>query len=213
MSSEAKQRDEMVLLARSMFERGLTPGSSGNLSCRLEGGGFLMTPTNSSFGFLDAETLSKLDDDGKLVSGDKPTKEDFLHLAMYRGRPETQAVTHLHSTHCVCLSCLKDIDDTDMIPPMTPYVHMRVGKVAAAPYKRPGDKSLGPDIQKLAEKHSGIIIKNHGPVVGSKSMRDSVFAMEELEEAARVFLITRGMDLDLLTDADLAELDAIKLGR
>ena len=211
--SETGQRDEMVLLARSMFERGLTPGSSGNLSCRLQAGGFLMTPTNSSFGFLQAETLSKLDETGRHVSGDKPTKEDFLHLAMYRGRPETKAVTHLHSTYCVCLSCLKDIDETNMVPAMTPYVHMRVGPVAAAPYKRPGDKSLGPDIEKLAAKHSGIIIRNHGPVVGAQSLRDSVFAMEELEEAARIFLLTRGLDLNFLTDPELAELDAIRLGR
>lgn len=213
MSDETKQRDEMVLLARSLFERGLTPGSSGNLSCRLEAGGFLMTPTNSSFGFLEADSLSKLDDNGHHVSGDKPTKEDFLHLAMYHGRTETKAVTHLHSTYCVCLSCMKDTDDANMLPPATPYVHMRVGPIAAAPYKRPGDRSLGPEIQKLAQKHSGIIIRNHGPVVAAKSIRDSVFAMEELEEAARIFLLTRGIDLNLLTDSDLAELDAIKLGR
>lgn len=213
MTGETKQRDEMVLLARSLFERGLTPGSSGNLSCRLESGGFLMTPTNSSFGFLEAATLSKLDESGNHVSGDKPTKEDFLHLAMYHGRPETKAVTHLHSTYCVCLSCLKDTDEANMVPAATPYVHMRVGPIAAAPYKRPGDRSLGPDIQRLAEKHSGIIIRNHGPVVAAKSIRDSVFAMEELEEAARIFLLTRGMDLNLLSENDLAELDAIKLGR
>lgn len=213
MSSEVKQRDEMVLLARSLFERGLTPGSSGNLSCRLESGGFLMTPTNSSFGFLEAESLSKLDENGQHLSGGKPTKEDFLHLAMYHARPEAKAVTHLHSTYCVCLSCLKDTDDADMLPAATPYVHMRVGRVAAAPYRRPGDRSLGPEIQKIAKQHSGIIIRNHGPVVAAKSIRDSVFAMEELEEAARIFLLTRGMDLNLLNEDNLAELDAIKLGR
>lgn len=213
MCTETKCRDEMVLLARSLFERGLSPGSSGNLSCRLPEGGFLMTPTNSSFGFLDPDRLSKLDADGAWVSGDKPTKEDFLHLAMYEMQPNTQAVTHLHSTYCVCLSCLKGVDDHNMIPPLTPYVQMRVGPVAAAPYYRPGDRALGADIKRLAEKHSGIIIKNHGPVVAAKSLRDSVFAMEELEEAAKLYLLTRGLDLNHLSSAQLADLDALKLGR
>jgi len=211
MSTEPKIREEMCLLARSVFERGLTPGSSGNLSTRLPDGGFLMTPTNSSFGFLDPAALSRIDDDGEWKDGDKPTKEAFLHLAMYHGQPGLQAVTHLHSTWCVCLSCLTEIDPQNMIPPMTPYLHMRVGPVARVPYKKPGDDSLGPEIEKIAAKHSGIIIANHGPVVGGKSLRDSVFAMEELEEAAKLFMFTRQLPVNFLTPNDIAELDDISL--
>lgn len=211
MNTEMQSREEMCLLANSMFERGLTPGSSGNLSMRLPDGGFLMTPTNSSFGFLDPATLSRLNDKGEWKDGDKPTKEAFLHLAMYRGQPELQAVTHLHSTWCVCLSCLKNTDPQNMVPPMTPYVHMRVGPVARVPYKRPGDDSLGPEIEKIAAKHSGIIIANHGPVVGGKSLRDSVFAMEELEEAAKIFINTKQLQVNVLSPEDIAELDAISL--
>ena len=211
MSEENQLRDEMCLLARSMFERGLTPGSTGNLSARLPDGGFLVTPTNASFGFLDPDRLSRLDDRGDWRDGDKPTKEVFLHLAMYRGRPNLAAVSHLHSTWCVCLSCLRDVDPDNMIPPMTPYLQMRVGPVARAPYRTPGDPSLGPEIERLAERHAGMIIANHGPVVGGRSLRDSVFAMEELEESAKLTMLTRGLDLNLLTAADLQALEALSL--
>lgn len=210
MTSETNLRDEMTQLARSMFERGLTPGSTGNLSVRLDDG-YLMTPTNASFGFLKPDTLSKLDAKGKWISGDKPTKEAFLHIAMYRSNPSTRSVSHLHSTYCVCLSCLSDIDPTNMIPPLTPYLEMRVGAVALAPYRRPGDESLGPELEKLAKKHRGIIIANHGPVVAGKSLRDSVFAMEELEESAKLKFLLLDRDTNPLNETQLDELNALKL--
>lgn len=200
----------MTQLARSMFERGLTPGSTGNLSVRLDDG-YLMTPTNASFGFLNPDTLSKLDAKGEWISGDKPTKEAFLHIAMYRSNSSTKSVSHLHSTYCVCLSCLSDIDPTNMIPPLTPYLEMRVGPVALAPYRRPGDESLGPELEKLAKKHRGIIIANHGPVVAGKSLRDSVFAMEELEESAKLKFLLLDHDTNPLTETQLNELNSLKL--
>ncbi len=209
--TEAALREEMVLLGRSLFERGLTAGSSGNLSTRLPDGGFLMTPTNASLGFLDPARLAKLDDNGDWLAGDKPTKEDFLHLAMYRGRPKLKAVSHLHSTYSVCVSCMCEGADDDLIPPLTPYCHMRVGPVARAPYFAPGDKTLGPIIQELALKHSGIIISNHGPVVGGKSLRDAVFAIEELEESAKLQFLLKDRLTRPLTQEQLEELDAIRL--
>lgn len=210
MQSETAARDEMVLLARSLFERGLTAGSTGNLSVRVAGG-FLMTPTNASFGFLDPTRLSKLDENGDWVSGDKPTKEAFLHLAMYRALPSRQSISHLHSTHSVCLSCLSDIDPENMIKPYTPYLTMRVGRVALAPYYRPGDDALGPVIERLGKSHNGIVIANHGPVVAGKSLRDAVFAIEELEESARIQLLLSGKSANTLNESQLADLEAIKL--
>ena len=204
-------REEMTLLARSLFERGLTPGSSGNLSARTADGGFLMTPTNASLGFLDPARLSRLDQEGNHISGDKPTKEAFLHMAMYRARPQAGAITHLHSTWCVCLSCLKDTDDDNMLRPLTPYVAMRVGTVAAVPYATPGDDSIAPLIEEKARHFGGIIIRNHGPVVAGKSLRDSVFAMEEVEEAAKIALLTRGMAVNELQPEDLAALEKRKI--
>lgn len=209
--SEARVREEMAQLARSLFERGLTPGSSGNLSARTSDGGFLMTPTNASLGDLDPSKLAKLDENGCHVSGDKPTKEAFLHLAFYRKQPRCEAVTHLHSTYCVCLSCLADNDPDNMVPALTPYVQMRVGRVARVPYFRPGDPRLGGEIEKLALRYNGVIIANHGPVVSGKSLRDSVFAMEELEEAAKIAILTRGLPVDPLTGAQIEDLEKISL--
>ncbi len=201
MTTEDKIRDEIVFLGRSLFERGLTSGSTGNLSVRLDDGGFLMTPTDSSLGFLDPGNLSRLDADGTWIDGDKPTKEAFLHLAMYQANAQTNAVAHLHSTYSVCLSCLRDVDTEDMIPPLTPYVLMKVGRVAKVPFYPPGDEALAPVIRRKAETNSGIIIANHGPVVAAESIRAAVFGIEEVEEGAKLAYLLAGKDVDLIPEA------------
>ena len=197
MSEEARVRDEVCLMARSLFERGLSPGSSGNISARVPGG-FLCTPTNSSFGFLDPARLSKLDENGRHVAGDRPTKEVSMHLGTYRGRPDARAITHLHSTWCVCLSCLEEGDPDDLIPPLTPYVRMRVGRVAKLPYVAPGDPAIEPLITAKMGSHKAVIIANHGLTVAGADVRDSVFNAEEIEEAAKVSLILQGKATRLL---------------
>src|SRR5213593_3396782 len=157
--SEQALRKAMVKWGKSLFERGLTGGSSGNMSVRLDDG-YLSTPTNSCLGFLDAARLSKLDAAGKPVSGDPPTKELPLHIAFYEARPAAKAVVHLHSTYATVLSCLADIDAEDVLPPITPYVVMRVGKVPLLPYTRPGSPDVAPIIREKAPKHAGVLLAN-----------------------------------------------------
>src|ERR1700740_891642 len=140
--NEGNLREAICSIGASIFARGLTAGSSGNISVRT-GDGWLMTPTNASLGRLDPARLSKLDDVGRLVSGDAPTKESFLHRVMYEERPSAGAVVHLHSTHSVAVSCLADIDPEDVLPPITAYYVMRVGRLPLVPYFRPGDLALG----------------------------------------------------------------------
>ena len=204
-SAEAALRDEICLWGRSMFERGLTSGASGNLSARL-GDGFLMTPTNACLGFLDPAQLSRLDGDGRAVAGDPPTKEVPLHLAFYRARPQAGGVVHLHSTHATALSCLADVDPADAIPPITPYVAMRVGRVPVLPYTAPGSADAAPLIEAAARDHAAVLLANHGPVVSAASFRAAVFAAEELEETARLILLTRGMALRAIPGAEVAAL-------
>jgi len=206
-AQEQTLRDEICRWGESMFQRGLTAGSSGNLSARLEDG-FLVTPTNSCLGFLDASRLSKLDPDGKPVSGDAPTKEIPLHMAFYAARPKAGGVVHLHSTYATALSCLEDMDPADMIPPITPYVVMRVGKVPLIPYVRPGSAAIAEPIARLAPSHPAVLLANHGPVVSAPTFRDAVFAAEELEETAKLVLLTRGQRLRALPAEALAELEA-----
>ncbi|WP_439575825.1 3-oxo-tetronate 4-phosphate decarboxylase [Phreatobacter sp.] len=206
-SEEADARAGLVRWGRSLFERGLTPGSSGNMSVRLADG-FLFTPTNSCLGFLEAGRLSRLDADGRHVAGDAPTKELPLHFAFYEARPSARAVVHLHSTHATALSCLADTDPEDAIPPVTPYVVMRVGKVPVLPYVRPGSADIAPLIRERAAAHPAVLLGNHGPVVAGTSLEAAVFAMEELEETARLVMLTRGMKVRLLGAADVADLDA-----
>lgn len=203
--NEAQARAGLVRWGKSLFERGLTPGSSGNISVRLDDG-YLFTPTNSCLGMLEAERLSRLDAAGATVSGDPPTKELPLHFAFYEARPGARAVVHLHSTHATALSCLADVDPDDALPPITPYVVMRVGRVPVIPYTPPGSAEVAPLIRAKAADHPAVLLANHGPVVAAGSLDSAVFAMEELEETARLMLLTRGMPVRRLTDAQIADL-------
>ncbi|HXX39395.1 MAG TPA: 3-oxo-tetronate 4-phosphate decarboxylase [bacterium] len=203
--SEATLREEICRLGASLFARGLTYGSAGNISVRLEEG-WLMTPTNASLGRLDPARLAKLDAAGTLISGDPPTKESFLHRAMYEERPEAGAVVHLHSTYSVAVSALADIDPANVLPPITPYYVMRVGRLPLVPYYPPGDLALAAAVRKLAGTHHAILLANHGPVVAGSSLDAAANAIEELEETAKLFLILRGSKVRLLTDEQIAAL-------
>jgi 3-dehydro-4-phosphotetronate decarboxylase len=207
MSEEAMLREEICRLGASIFERGLTSGSSGNISARIADG-WLMTPTNVSLGRLDPARLSKLDERGTLLDGDAPTKESFLHRVMYEERAKTGAVVHLHSTHSVAVSCLADIDPADVMPPITAYYVMRVGRLPLVPYYRPGDKALAEAVRGFAGKHHAVLLANHGPVVAGSSLDAAANAIEELEETAKLFLLLRGSKTRFLTADQVAELRA-----
>lgn len=203
--SETHQRDEITRLAKSMFDRGLTFGSSGNISVRLEDG-WLMTPTGSTMGTLDPARISKLDDNGAHVSGDKPTKESFLHRVMYEQRPTTGAVVHLHSTHSVAVSCLANINPKNVLPPITAYYVMKIGTLPLVPYFAPGDLDLAKAVKEMASDHHAVLLANHGPVVAGKSLEDAVYATEELEETAKLFLLLKDMNTSYLTDHQIDDL-------
>src|SRR5438067_5841041 len=206
-SDETRLREQIVEFGRSIFDRGLTAGSSGNLSVRLKEG-WLMTPTNASLGRLDPARLSKLDHDGRLVSGDAPTKESFLHRVMYEERPGVGAVVHLHSTHSVAVSCLAEIDPEDVLPPITAYYVMRIGRLPLVPYFRPGDLALAEAVRGFAGKHHAVLLANHGPVVAGSNLDAAVNAVEELEETAKLYLLLRGADTRYLTAAQVKELQS-----
>ena len=203
--NETKLREEICTLGKSMFDRGLTVGSSGNLSART-GDGWLMTPTNSCLGRLDPAKLSKVDAQGNLISGDKQTKESFLHLSMYAERPSAGAIVHLHSTHSVAVSCLADVDPKQPIPPITAYYVMKIGNLVLLPYYAPGDMTLANAVKEVAGKHHAILLANHGPIVAGKDLESAVYATEELEETARLYLLLRGNRLKILTPEQVAEL-------
>ncbi len=206
--TEAETRARIAQWGRLLFGRGFTVGSSGNLSVRLDDGGFLVTPTNSCLGLLDPATLSKLDRDWTHLSGDRPTKELPLHRAFYDARPQTQAVVHLHSTYATALSCLADTDPDDAIPPITPYMVMRVGRVPVLPYAAPGSADVAPLVRAKAPDHAAVLLANHGPVVAGLSLDAAVFMAEELEETAKLVMITRGQNVRPLDAGQIAALDA-----
>jgi ribulose-5-phosphate 4-epimerase/fuculose-1-phosphate aldolase len=203
--SETQLRDEISRVARSIFDRGLTHGSTGNISARLEDG-WLLTPTGSSLGSLDPARISKLDWNGTLLSGDPPSKESFLHLGMYEQRQALGAVVHLHSTYSVAVSVLDDVDPEDVLPALTAYYVMRVGKLPLVPYFAPGDSALAEAVREHAGRPPALLLANHGPVVGGTSLAAASDAIEELEATARLYLMLRGESVRLLTADEVAEL-------
>jgi ribulose-5-phosphate 4-epimerase/fuculose-1-phosphate aldolase len=205
--TESRIREQICRVGKSFFDRGLTAGSSGNVSARLEDG-WLLTPTNSSLGALEPARLSKLDWTGRLLSGDPPSKEAFLHRAMYEERAGAGAIVHLHSTHAAAVSCMTGLDPADCIPPFTPYYVMKIGRLPLVPYHRPGDPRLGDVIRGLARRHSAVLLANHGPVVSGSSLDAAAHAIEELEETAKLFLLLRGHAARVLTEEQIAELKA-----
>lgn len=206
MSEEAHLREQICLLAKSMFDRGLTGGSTGNISARTADGGLLVSPTGTSFGRLDPGRLSRFDANGVLIDGDKPTKEMPLHSAFYDTRSSAGAVVHLHSCHSVALSMMPDADEDNFLPPLTPYGIMKLGKVKLLPFFMPGDPAMGDAVRGLAGKRSAVMLANHGPVVAGKDIEAACNAIEELEDTARLAMMTRGMNPRALSDVDVQRL-------
>ncbi len=204
--SEAKLREAICRYGKSLYDRGLTPGSSGNISLRLDDGGWLVTPTNASLGFLEPATISRLDSSGRLVSGDAPTKEIPLHSALYETRSSARAIVHLHSTHSVAVSMLPEIDPRAVLPPMTAYYLMRVGATALVPYYRPGDPAVADAIKGLAGRYSSVLLANHGPVVAGDTLEAAVYATEELEETAKLYLLLRNLNPRYLSPQQIDDL-------
>lgn len=198
--TETQLREQICLLAKSMFDRGLTGGSTGNISARTEDGGLLVSPTGTSFGRLDPGRLSRFDAKGTLISGDNPTKEMPLHSAFYDTRSTTGAVVHLHCCHSVAWSMMPDADEDNFLPPLTPYAIMKLGKVKLLPFFMPGDPAMGEAVRGLAGKRSAVMLANHGPVVAGKDVEAACNAIEELEDTARLAMMMRGINARALTD-------------
>ena len=203
--TENELRERLAMHGEALYRRGLAPGSSGNMSVRLEDG-LLVTPTNSCMGRLDPARISKLSWDGAHLGGGKPSKEAFLHLAMYQERPADEAIVHLHSSHSVAVSCMADLDPADVLPPITAYYVMRIGKLPLLPYYRPGDMALAEAVRAAAKSHHAMLLANHGPVVAGKSLDAAVYNAEELEETAKLFLMLRGCDTRWLDEGQIAAL-------
>jgi 3-dehydro-4-phosphotetronate decarboxylase len=202
---EHQLRDQLCELGKSIFDRGLTHGSTGNISARCADG-WLLTPTGSNLGQLDPARLSKLDWNGKLMSGNPPSKEAFLHLAMYQERASNGAVVHLHATHSVAISVLEDLDPEDLLPPLTAYYVMRIGRLPLVPYYAPGDMQLADAVRGYAGRHHAMLLANHGPVVGGSSLSAAADAIEELEATARLYLLLKGQPVRPLTEAQVADI-------
>ena len=203
--TERELREQMARQGASLFERRYTSGSSGNVSVRMDNC-ILITPTNSSLGSLDPDRISKIDLAGNLLSGDKPSKEAFLHLAMYRQRPDEQAIVHLHSTWSVAVSCLANLDPRNVLPPITAYYVMRVGRLPLIDYYPPGDLELASAVEEQAKTARSLLLANHGPVVAAKSLEAAVNSIEELEETARLFFILKDLPTRFLTEQQCEEL-------
>ena len=204
--NDRSAREALCKLGAHLAARGLAPGTSGNLSVRLDDGGYLVTPTNAALGALDPKSLAVIDASGTHASGAAPTKERFLHAAIYEARRDFGAIVHLHSSHAVAYSCLRDLKSDDAFPPITPYTVMRLGRVAVVPYVRPGDSHLGDLAAAAARDHHAMLLANHGPVVAGASLDAAASAIEELEESAKLYFLLHGHPARFLTEEQADEI-------
>jgi 3-dehydro-4-phosphotetronate decarboxylase len=203
--SESRLREDIAAFGALLTGLGLAHGATGNISVRLEDG-LLVTPTNSRLGRLDPARMARLDRDGRHIGGDPPSKEAFLHQCVYEMRPTAQAIVHLHSTHSVAISCLAGLNEDDVLPPLTAYYVMRVGKLPLVPYFPPGDTRLAAAVRQVAANHPAVLLANHGPVVAGKSLDAAVGAIEELEATAKLYLLLHGHRMRPLDPEQVQEL-------
>lgn len=205
---ETRLRELLVKLAESLFKRGFSVGSGGNISLRLPDGTFLTTPTGSSLGRLDPDKLSHISDTGELLAGAPPSKECAFHLQIYKNRPNCGGVVHLHSTYATALSCRADLNPENAIRPFTPYYVMQIGKLPVIPYYKPGSRELFDAIAKMSLEYSAFLLANHGLVTMGKTLEAAVNKAEELEETARLLFVLKsaGAEIRYLTDAEISQL-------
>jgi ribulose-5-phosphate 4-epimerase/fuculose-1-phosphate aldolase len=205
VSFDDAARTHMVQLGAALYDRGLTPGRTGNLSVRL-GDEIMITPTNACLGRLDPRRLAVTSTDGEHVAGDRPSKELVLHRALYRNQPACFAVAHLHSTSAVAVSCLPGVDHDDALPPITPYFVMRVGRLPLVDYATPGSAELTEMVSRASEHSRSVLLRNHGSLATAPSLEGAVDVVEEIEETARLYLLLEGRSPAYLGEEAVAEL-------
>jgi 3-dehydro-4-phosphotetronate decarboxylase len=196
--NETQARDEICRVGRSLFERGYVHATAGNISVRLDDG-FLITPTDACLGFLQPDRIARVDASGQQTSGDRASKTLALHTRIYAAArvfdADTRCIIHTHSTYSVALSL--NCHSAELLPPLTPYFVMKVGHVPLLPYTRPGDAAVGEQVAGLIEHygHSGtplraVMLQRLGPNVWHSSPAAAMAVLEELEETARLALLT-----------------------
>jgi ribulose-5-phosphate 4-epimerase/fuculose-1-phosphate aldolase len=186
---DAKLREEICTIGASLYARGYTVGSAGNISARCDDG-WLITPTDACLGRLDPADIAKVDAQGRHVSGARPSKTLELHRRIYEGNAETRGIVHTHSTSLVALTLAGVWSDEDVLPPITPYYVMKVGHVPLVRYRRPGDPQVAAEIAARAASVRAVLLERLGPVVWERSVSHASYALEELEETARLWLMT-----------------------
>ena len=213
--TESQAREDICRIGASLFARGYVHATAGNISVRLDDGGFLITPTDACLGALDPARLARLDAQGQQLSGDRASKTIALHRRIYAATaasdPHTRCVIHTHSTHCVALS-LRSEGQAELLPPITPYFVMKVGHVPLIPYHRPGDPAVGELVaQRIAQMQAAgtpiraVMLDRLGPNVWHRSPAEASAVLEELEETARLWLLCQPRPTPL-TEPQIEEL-------
>ena len=195
-SDETRLRDEVCRVGRSLFERGYVHATAGNISVRLDDG-WLITPTDACLGWLQPERLAHVGADGEHRAGDRPSKTLALHRRIYEADPDAHCVLHTHSTHLVALTLAGVWRHDAIVPPITPYVVMKVGRVPLIPYHRPGDPAAADlvaahirDARAAGRTPRAVMLDRLGPNVWHRSPAEAMATLEELEETARLWLIS-----------------------
>jgi ribulose-5-phosphate 4-epimerase/fuculose-1-phosphate aldolase len=186
MDGELQQKlATAVWIARSLFERGKTAGSTANLSFR-HNDAIYITGSGTCFGTLTGEQFAAVAADGTVPGKMAPSKELPLHKILYDKDGGIGAVIHTHSFYSTLWSCLVHGDPADIVPDYTPYLKMKVGTIGLIPYAKPGSQELFAAFAARVNRSEGYILQNHGLIVGGAGLMEAFFAAEELEESAKI---------------------------
>jgi ribulose-5-phosphate 4-epimerase/fuculose-1-phosphate aldolase len=203
MTGEHALRDEICRVGRSLFDRGYVHATAGNISARLDDGGFLITPTDACLGSLDPAALARIDPTGQQSGGARASKTLALHRCIYASDGDAGCVIHTHSTHLVALSLIGGAAPGEFLPPITPYFVMKVGRVPLLPYHRPGDPAVAGYVEEAMRQSQqrgapirAVMLARLGPQVWHRTPAAAMAVLEELEETARLWLLARPTPLD-----------------
>lgn len=181
----------------SLYARAYVHASAGNISMRLEDGSFLITPTDACLGQLQASELAHVAD-GVQISGARASKTLALHQAIYAAEPNARCIIHTHATHLVSLTLQGVWQTDDIVPPITPYYVMKVGHVPLVPYHRPGHPEVAKQVAALIDNRQaqgkplrGVMLDRLGPVVWHDTPAQASAVLEELEETAKLWLMSQ----------------------
>tara|TARA_Y200000002_G_scaffold330586_1_gene295335 strand:+ start:197 stop:847 length:651 start_codon:yes stop_codon:yes gene_type:complete len=178
------KKQKLIEACNKISRLGLIKGSSGNLSLRIDTERYLLTSSGSSLEHLKDQDIVTMSIDGKIISGENPSSEWMIHGDLYKERSDIRSIVHTHSKYVCVLACLHK-----ELPPFHYMVAIAGGEnIRCCPYELFGTKKLSNNVIEAMKNRNACLMANHGLVVGSSSLANSVYIAEEVESLCEQYV-------------------------